>query len=90
MPDDWKSADRAYRIIDSIYRLHRDLFEIENSLVRMATLAAGLLALVPILISLGDIKWNSSPAVTIYCLAGAVLLLWIFQWMSAGKAEKKS
>lgn len=105
MADAVDEAERAYRVIDGIYRLHRDLFEIENVLTRtsrlqlrlarisangrMAVFVAGLFAIVPILISLGDIKWGSAPAITIYCLIGAVILLWIFQTMSAGDVESQ-
>ncbi len=98
------ASEREYRIVDGIYRLHRDLFEIENLLVRttslqlratritnnsrMGALVAGLLCIVPILISLGDIKWGSTPALVVYSLAGAVVLLWIYQIASAGYVEK--
>jgi hypothetical protein len=94
-----------YRVVDAIYRVHRDLFEIENILSRttrlqlrlaritnngrMATFLVGLLAIVPILIALGDIKWGSAPAIIIYFLAAAVLFLWICQWVSAGNLHKE-
>ena len=105
MADAVDEAERSYRVIDGIYRLHRDLFEIENVLTRtgrlqlrlarinangrMGVFAAGLLAIVPILISLGDIKWNSAPALTIYCLVVGVVLLWIYQTMAAGDIERQ-
>lgn len=98
-------SERTYKVIDSIYRLHRDLFEIESFLIRsskiqirlakisingrMGIMIAGLLAILPILISLGDIKWGSAPAITIYLLIGAVVLLWISQVISAGHVDKE-
>ena len=104
MSNTLSTSEGVYRVVDSIYRLHRDLFEIETLLVRtaaiqlrsaritnngrMGALVAGLLGIVPILIALGDIKWGSTPALAVYSLAGAVLLLWIYQVVSAGKAEK--
>ncbi len=104
MPSALATSEGVYRIVDSIYRLHRDLFEIETILVRttavqlqttrmtnngqMGALVAGLLGIVPILITLGDIKWGSTPAIAIYCLAGAVVLLWAYQVVSASKTER--
>lgn len=98
-------SEKVYRIVDAIYRLHRDLFEIENVLLRssrlqlrlarisingrMGTMVAGLLVLVPILISLGDIKWGSAPAITIYLIAGSVAILWIYQVISAGNVDRE-
>jgi hypothetical protein len=98
-------SERTYRVIDGIYRLHRDLFEIENVLTRgsrlqlrlarisingrMGTVVAGMLVIVPILISLGDIRWGSAPAIAIYCLAGSVILLWIYQIVSAGQVDNE-
>src|SRR6187397_2372889 len=95
MPNTLVTSEGMYRIVDSIYRLHRDLFEIETILTRttalqlratrisnnsrMGALVAGLLGIVPILTALGDIKWGSAPALTIYCLACGVVLLWIYQ-----------
>jgi uncharacterized membrane protein YeaQ/YmgE (transglycosylase-associated protein family) len=95
-----EDSERAYRIIDGIYRIHRDLFEIENVLTkttrlqlklasisingRMGVFVAGLLAIVPILTSLCDIKWGSVSAIIIYSIAGAVVLLWIYQVHTAG------
>lgn len=104
MPHTLTTSEGMYRIVDSIYRVHRDLFEIEMLLIRttavqlratritnnsrMGTLVAGLLCIVPILIALGDIKWGSAPALIVYCLAGAVVVLWIYQVVSAGSAER--
>lgn len=105
MANNLDASERMYRVVDAIYRVHRDLFEIESVLARttrlqfrlaritnngrMATFVVGLLAVLPILIALGDIKWGSAPAITIYCLAAAVSLLWIYQWVSAGKVDKE-
>lgn len=99
------AAERAYRMVDGIYRLHRDLFEIENLLARTARLevslarvstngrmgavVAGILAIVPILIALGDIKWGSVPALAVYVLAAGVVILWLFQAASAGKVDEQ-
>lgn len=105
MANNLDASERMYRVVDAIYRVHRDLFEIENILSRttrlqlrlaritnngrMAAFLVGLLAIVPILIALGNIKWGSTPAIIIYCLAAAVLLLWIYQWVSAGNLHKE-
>ena len=99
-----ETAERAYRVVDGIYRLHRDLFAIEAVIARtahvqvrlakqsvngrMAALVAGMLVIVPILVSLGDIKWGSTPAIAIYVLTSGVLVLWLWQAYSAGHAEK--
>jgi len=105
MANNLDASERSYRVVDAIYRLHRDLFEIENVLAqttrlqfrlaritnngRMATFVVGLLAVLPILITLGDIKLGSAPAIIIYVLAAVVLALWIYQWTSAEKIDEE-
>jgi hypothetical protein len=105
MPEDLFASEAVYRIVDGIFRLHRDLFEIESVIARtariqvrlsrirhdgqMGVIVAGLLAIVPVLISLGKIEWGSAPAITIYCIAGAVGLLWICQVMAAGEVSRE-
>jgi hypothetical protein len=105
MSRDSAEAERAYRAVDALYRLHNDLFAIEAVLVKtahlqvrltrqsvngqMGALVAGLLILVPILISLGDIKWGSTPAVVIYVVTAGVIALWIFQVRSAQQTDKE-
>ena len=105
MLDDIRASEGVYRIVDGIYRLHRDMFELESVIARtarlqvrltrighdgrMGALVAALLAIVPVLISLGKIEWGSAPAISIYCIAGAVLLLWAYQVLSAGKVARE-
>jgi hypothetical protein len=103
MSRELEEAERAYRVVDAMYRLQRGLFAVEAvvakashiqiRLVRqtvngqMGTLVAGLLVLVPILIALGDVKWGSAPAIAIYLVIVGVFGLWGWQIRSAGKTE---
>jgi hypothetical protein len=55
----------------------------------MGAFAAGLLAVVPILVALGESGWGSPPAITIYLLTAGVLLLWFYQVHAAGDVERE-
>jgi hypothetical protein len=105
MLDDISASEGVYRIVDGIYRLHRDMFELESVIARtarvqvqltrighdgrMGALVAALLAIVPVMISLGKIEWGSAPAIFIYAIAGVVVLLWAYQIVSAGKVSRE-
>jgi hypothetical protein len=103
MSTDLDEAERGYKVVDALYRLHRDLFAVESAIAtaththaklarsaaagQMGALVAGMLVLVPILIALGDVKWNSAPAIVIYVVTFGVVALSLWQVRSAGQLE---
>jgi hypothetical protein len=101
MSTDAESAEHTYRVVDALYRLHRDMFELENVVAktsriqirlaqmtangRMGAMVAGMLVLVPILISLGNVTWKSGPAIAIYAIVLGLIAIWGWQVRSAGE-----
>lgn len=99
------SKEDAYRILDGIYRIHDDLFHIEDELSRFASaslavaklktnsfmgaLAAGLLTIVPILMTVFDVTLTSAPVLAIAALVVGILVLWIYQAWSTRSTERK-
>lgn len=97
--------ETAYRTLDCLYRLNRGLFEIEYvvarsaklnarltvvaSTSRMSALLAGVLVIVPIFVSLGNITFSSGPAWVVYGIAAFVIVVWHLQAREAGNAEKE-
>ena len=81
----------VYQILDALYRVHEDLFHDEDEISRFASasfaitkvrsntfmgaLTAGFLVVVPILVAVLDIKWSSTPVVTIFGIVIAVLCI---------------
>lgn len=93
------NKEQEYLIIDAIYRLHDDFFHVEDAIERyagisfqitkarsngfFAALVSGTLAVVPILISILDVGWDSSPAIAIYCISALLLVFIGYQANSA-------
>lgn len=97
--------EQEYRIIDALYRIHDDAFHLEDILTRfaksslsatkigtntiMGSLIAGFLVIVPILNTIADIKWSSTPAVVIYIISFSLVILWVCQALSARQTAKQ-
>ena len=100
-----KTAEQTYRIMDGIYRLHNDLFQIQHAISRGSWLQArltrirtndvygvaliGLATLVPVFVALGQIAWGDPPAVVIYVFIVVLIAIWIFQWLDARDVDKQ-
>jgi hypothetical protein len=97
--------DQEYRIIDALYRIHEDIFHLEDILTRfaksslsatnirtntaMGSLVAGFLVIVPILNTIASVKWLSVPAVVIYVISSGLITLWGYQVLSAQQTAKQ-
>ena len=97
--------ENVYRVIDGLYRIHEDLFHIEDEISRftsaslttsqlrtngfMGALVAGLFAIAPILVAVLDIEWLSTPAISVYLIVIAVVILWIYLAFSARSTRRK-
>ncbi len=99
------NKEQEYRIIDALYRIHEDVFHLEDILTRfaksslsatkirtntiMGSLIAGFLVIVPILNTIADVKWSSTSAVVIYIISFSLIILWVYQALSAQQTAKQ-
>ncbi len=99
------NKEQEYRIIDALYRIHDDIFHLEDIVTRfaqsslsatkirtntiMGSLVAGLLVIVPILNTISGIAWSSTSAVVIYIISFSLTILWIYQALSAHHTAKQ-
>lgn len=100
---DLVAAERDYRVSDALFRLHRDLFELETVALRSsrnqirsvqlmvngryATAVAGAIVLASFLRPLANMTWTSSPIVVVYVVVVGLVLLWLWQIRAAGEME---
>lgn len=99
-----EEKDQAYRIVEALYELHNDLFQVQELLghmnwlqLRLARLRrdslmgvgiAALLALVSVLVSTSPIAFQSAPAIVLFGIAGGLTVLWIRQTRETKKLER--
>lgn len=73
------AREQDYRLIDSVYRLHEDLYQLEDAVLRsavgqfrlarirttsaLAAAIATVLILVPIILTVTDLEWKDVPVV---------------------------
>lgn len=91
----YRQVDAQFRILDKLYTLEHLLQEqiearFKDAKIQitrtMGALLAGVFAVLPILVSVLDISWDSSPAWTIYVLCGLIGGVWFLQIRNAEKA----
>lgn len=99
------AKEDMYRALDALYRIHEDLFQVEEKISRLSSalltvaklrgntflgaLAAGLLVIAPILVSVLDIKWSSAPVIAVFLVVGGVIALWIYQAYGVASTRKE-
>lgn len=98
-------SEGLYRVVDAIYRLHDQTYNLEFAVERsmrlgltltrlrtntaMGAMVAGMLALVPILTALANITLTSTPALAVYLLVVGLVVLWAYQIYDARRTHRQ-
>lgn len=95
-------CERFYRSIDALYRLHDDVYHVEDAILRSTAVnvrlaknrnqtgigaaVAATLTIVPILISVSELEWASLPIIWTFLVAAGLVVFLLFQVRDAQRA----
>lgn len=98
-----KSQD-LYRVLDVMYRIHEDLFHVEDVIQRtsaaqfklnrirantgIAVLVAGFIAIIPVIVDVSGIEWASLPAIWLLCFGLGMIGLVCYQVLEIQSTNK--
>jgi hypothetical protein len=99
------TREEYYRLIDGMYRLHEDLYQLEDVTARaavgqfrlarirtasaQATAVGGFFVLAPILVSISGLEWSDAPIVSTLLIAGGLTILTGYQIWDSARLGRK-
>lgn len=99
------SREDSYRLLDAVFRVHEDLFQIEDALLRTAiqeahisriltqgrlgAAVAGTLAIVPIIVSVSGLDWASAPIIWFVLIAAGLVAVLSYQAKAASDVSER-
>lgn len=95
----------VYRIVDPIFRVHARLFNLQSSILKStkfdlrtakinsvgqgAIITGFIITLATILISILEVKWNSTPLLILYLIIAIVVTVYVMKFLDARSVSKQ-